>query len=359
MAAGDFSASYLPDVLVRQEEIWADGRNTRELQHPEAALQGVLSRQQVTFDPILRGDQCVGFKAAWLKSGNTTVVDNSAGASDLENCDITGAEIESVSATYAPNIAFRTSFEVRDDECKDLFAAQDKIAYAMLNAKTQLKKSLSASLIAFLNSNASASEYTIARGAIHHTLSGSVQQIDPSLWNSDLLSEFFLHAEWNKFNNPYILSGSNFIKDFWIDPYRVDVAKTSQNVYRQGPFDMVFDPRNVDTVNATKRSYLIDAGALGFFCKNNNAATVAEEITADTFRYQERDMSLTITNGGQSLPLTYDIYMKRGCHVKNGNARVPGWTFEVQLLGGLHAAPPDNDGKNGITIFDQVEEVAS
>lgn len=357
MAAGDFSASYLPDVLVRQEEVWADGRNTREVRHPEAALQGVLSRQMVNYDPILRGSECVGFKATWLKSANTTVVDNSDELSDLANCDITGAEIESVSTTYAPNIFLRHTFMVTDDECKDLFDAQTKIAYAMLNAKTQLKKTLSSKLIAFLNANASASKYTIALGGIHHTLTGTVQEIDPSLWTPDLLAEFDLHAQWHELDNPYILTGSNFYKDFWLTPFRSENSKTTHDVYPGGPFDFIFDARNVDTVNATKRSYLIDAGSLGFFVKNYNAATAPEEIKSDLWRYQERDMSVTVMNGGQAIPLTYDVYMSRGCYIKGGKARVPGWTFEVQLNGGMHVAPADLDGDNGILAFDNKTQV--
>lgn len=360
MAAGDFSASYIPDVLVKQEQVWADSRADRELQHPEDALQGVLARQQVSFDPILRGGECVGYKAAWLKSGNTTVVDNSAGGSNLENCNITGDELESVSTTYAPNISLRATYQVKDDECKDLFDAQEKIARGALNAKTQLKKTLSTKLIGILNANGSASNFTIAEGAIHHTLSGVVHQIAPTDWTSDLIAEFMLHAAWNKFNAPYLINGSNFYKDYFLTPYRTDFGnQDAQGAYRQAGIDMVFDPMNVDGVNGTKRTYMVDAGALGFFCKNYNGSVTAEQITADRFRWQERDMSLTFVNAGQTIPVTFDVYMERGCHVKNGTARVPGWTFEYQLNAGIHIAPPDGDSKNGITIFDKVAEVTS
>lgn len=361
MAAGDFSPSYMPDVLVKQQEMWAAGRSDRDLNHPEVGLQGVLSRQQVTFAEILRGDQCVGFKAAWLKSSANTVTDNSDSESNIEDCDLSGVEMESDSQTYAPNVFLRTSFMVTDDECKDLFTAQEKIARGMLDAKTKLKKTLSEKLVAFLNSNASASDFTIAKGAIHHTLDGVVHEIAPSDWNSDLLAEFQLHSDYNDLQSPYMLTGMNFWKDFWLTPYRTDFAKDkAQNVYQQGPFDIIFDPRNVDSVNdPAKRTYLIDAGALGWFSKNYNLSVTPDEIANDVYRYQESDMSLTFQNGGQSLPLTYDVYMKKGCYIKNGKARVPGWTFEVNLMGGLHVAPPDANDKNGIFAFDQIEAEAS
>src|SRR5690606_10057660 len=242
---------------------------------------GVLERQAVTFDPILMGDQCVGYKAAWLKA-SVSVTDNSDGESDLDACDMQGTEIESDNATYAPNISLRTGpILVKDDECKDMFDMQEKIARAMLTAKTELKKSLTQTLLTWLNANASASDYTIAYGAIHHTLNGVVQEIDPTEWTSDILAEFNLHAQYHKLNNPYILTGRNLYKDFWLTPFRTDFGNdAAQGVYTQGPYDLIFDPRNIDVFNSVDRTYFIDAGALGFFVKNYNSSTTPEQITA-------------------------------------------------------------------------------
>ena len=136
MAAGDFSASQMPLVLLKQTRIFLGGarvnsqRNDSRLQTVKAVLENQTARPI----PVMTGRECTGVKITWLKACDESVVDCADGGFTAV-CDITGPEIESVAETLPNNLCLSKSFTVTDDECNDLFTYEDKMAEALLNAK--------------------------------------------------------------------------------------------------------------------------------------------------------------------------------------------------------------------------------
>ena len=160
MAIGDFSASFLSEVQVRIDAVFANGRNQKELSYPMPALRSMLDRQNVSWNPILLGNRCVGMRADWLKDCQAPSLLDPKDA----DCTITGQPIESVKQDYAPNFAEIETFRVTDDECKDVYTAQDKIAYNMATKSVKLARKVSQRLIAFLNANAQTNAWPDAPG---------------------------------------------------------------------------------------------------------------------------------------------------------------------------------------------------
>src|SRR5688572_15241225 len=130
MAAGDFTASVLPDAIFKLNEIFAGERYTPELNKDIDTIMALATRQTAKFDKLdilIDVLNCQGAKVVFLKSCTNTAVD--IVATPIDSCDITGAEAESSSITLANNLGYRDSFKVLESDCKDSFSPADKIAH--------------------------------------------------------------------------------------------------------------------------------------------------------------------------------------------------------------------------------------
>lgn len=349
MAAGDFSASQMFAVKTRQEAIFADPRSNRELKRPVGTVAAVGANQQVTWNPIMKGRNCVGVQAYWLKKCTDTVVDFTSGNA-LANCDISATQIESDSLTLSPTFKLRDTFVVYDDQCADHIDAQEKIAWAALRTKVALEEKLNQKVIAFLNANKMVNQFTPASGSIGvaaGTPAGSETRVDPAYWNEDIIAEFDLASEFNELNSPYIVNGTNLRSAFFNAAYNVRNDDEKDQIAKFQHFDMYFDSRVINGVTTRKSTFIIDSGALGLWIQNENANDVPESQSdrKAMFTWRENSLNLSYRDGNSLVPVAFDVYMYKDCTVASNGARRWGWFFEYNLRGGIAVGPADcNDG---------------
>src|SRR5690625_4883595 len=100
MAAGDFTATQLGDIVAEVQEIFLGERHKQGIRKKTDAAQRILENQQVNLTPLYRGglddnNNCIGFEVTQLKNCDTTVDD-----CDITSCTLDGIEIESVAEQY-------------------------------------------------------------------------------------------------------------------------------------------------------------------------------------------------------------------------------------------------------------------
>lgn len=348
----NFDASRLPDILLKQDEMWQDPRSKRELQHPLVTAQVLLENQLVTWTPVMKGRQCIGVSATWLKSCEDNSIDCEATGNSDVDCVIDGRPIQSDSATYKPNICLKDSFAVWDDECADAFSFEEKFAYAMLKAKLNLEKRINTKMIAFLEANTMQNRYTDTYG----TIAPTETSFPSALWTADLMAEFDITAEFNEINAPIIISGTNLKNAVYNASFNQLNDDQRDQAAKFGDFDIFFDPRNVNTTTGQRSTFMIDQGSYGFFVKNEftNEIPVNQGDDKNTMTYMERSMSLNYRDGNATIPLTFDVYVQRKCKIADiGNTKKRRWgTFvEINFNGGIHLAPADCEGGTGMLEF--------
>lgn len=359
MAAGDFSASQMPDVLVRATEMWADPRTKYELKPIVKTAKSVLANQLVGFDPIMKGNKCIAVSAAWLKSCSDTVTDLTA--TTIASCTLTGAELESAKLTYNPTLNFVKGFTVWDDECKDEFEWRDKMAFGFLKAKASLRKQLNASTLAFLFANRTQNLYTGGTGNIV-TAGSQHTEFDAAYWTPDLIAEFDITREVNQMSeSSYLLSSTNLRSAYFNAQYNAANADQKDEALKLGHYPIYFDSVNVDAATSAKSTFLVDPSALGFFHWNQYDNTAPQNMNdpSNTHVWKMPDDEIIYMDGTTAVPLEYDVEMQAVCKVDENGVGVRygrryGMVANVYLRGGLILGPGDCAGGKGIIEFRNV-----
>lgn len=349
MAAGDFTASSLSDIQLKQAQMFKEGRHLRELTYPAHALKAFLERQRVAWHPILKGEKCIAVEASWLKD---CAADGTTDGEDV-TCDIAGLQIESDNEQYKPTFSLREIFAVTDDECRDMFAFQEKVAYSMLVKKTKLIKRFTTAFAAFIAAGATASVF-VPEGMTNNAGTLEFAPIDA---NPSFLAKIALAAEMNRFENYYLLSGITF----WESKYNAQFEKLNDDQRDReakfNAFDMFWDPLNFQRLSIPNKMFMIEAGSAGFFPQNDYMSLSPTELTSENWTWREK-IDLKYADDARLQDVYIDVRMTRECIVQekdHRNTPKAGWHFELLLSGGLILGPTDCTGGQGIIELEQVE----
>lgn len=351
MAAGDFSASNMADIIVEQRKLFADPRTDRELKHPVNSAKALLENQQVRFIPQMLDGTCIAVKAVFLKNTDNTIIDASVTA---ETCEIAGAEGESDSVTYNPNIHIYKEFSVSNKDCKDTFTYEQKLAREFMRNKVLLERSINDRTISFLSASAMNNGYTDTEG----TITGPITNFPKSMWTEDLLGEFRLTAEMNKIYNPVLLTGTNF----YVNRYHADFdARNDDERDRLAKYaawsNFYFDPLNIRSVLAKDSTFMFEPGAAAFWNKRNVTSTTPIEWKDkdNTIVWSEPSLNLKYRDGNVLKDAYFDVYSRTQCIVTAGNRLDVKTSFRFVFQGGLILAPSGTSG-SGILEFVKVAD---
>lgn len=361
MAAGDFTASHLPDILVAKDRVFTGDRHRQGIIKDVSALNTILGRQLVDWNPFYEraglntGRSCIGAKAIWLKDCDDSVAD----CGTLSDCNLTGPELESDSQIYAPNLCFEKSGSVLDNQCKDAFDKATKIGLKMANIMAALEQELQARAIAFLYANAQQNRYTGTYGTIETVgvEGANTTTFTAEEWKSDIIAELIATAENNDFYNYYLLSGKNLWSQAFISQYREGCCNTDKLVTGDGPIDIFFDLKNIDIANGgTQTSIMVDAGALGYFNVTDyeNESPVPFTQGSDLSVWRVPSSRLSYMNGERLEPVYFDFEIQETCKIDSvRNKKYVETVVLGRHQGGLALAPPTcNESDTGILTFE-------
>lgn len=356
MAAGDFSASVLPDAIFKLNEIFAGERYTPELNKDIDTIMALATRQTAKFDKLdvlLDVLDCRGAKVVFLKSCTNTAVD--IVATPIDSCDITGAETESASITLANNLGFRDDFKVLESDCKDAFTAADKIAHEMASKMANIEEKLNLAGIAFLTANEQP-----AADPLDYTETGNVMNVPSDAWKPELLADMYIIAKLSNLYNPFIISGSNLFGAHFLSDFKSASTPNVDTILKTGgPFgDIVFDIKNIDTTVGANATFLVDPSSYAFWSSNQYSNTAPEPFTKGStlYKWRQRAPRLMWNNNGKLEPVYFDMEMQESCEVVSG-VKYPVHVFNIIFRGGLQLGPQVCDAdETGILQFNELVE---
>ncbi len=354
MAAGDFSASQMPDIVRRIRELFDEPRSYRELQQPIESIKAIVENQRVNWgDPVTDGTKCIGVNGVFLRDCN----DNTTSCADEETptitCTVDGDEIESDGILYKPNGCIYETFSVYDDECKDILTFNEKMAFAMASKEMKILERLNKESIAFLLANTQDNTASNTGGTV---VDGNTYFDATDFSSPDILAEFAYIAAQLDVVNPIMLTGRNFYNMLYNANFEKLNDDQRDRWAKLQNWDWYFDIKNFDIVAQELATLMFDAGALGFYTVNqfHNLAPMNILDSQNTHIYRYNSQKLSWRNGSGSVPAAFDVTMQRKCRV-SGTAPLQqrrwGWAVEMKLTYGLHLGPTDCNGGTGIIKF--------
>ena len=354
MPAGTFTASNMPDVLLKQHLLFDKGRLNVQRKNPRInSAKAVFENQTFRTELVMTGTECTGVKVAWLKVCDDVVVDNSV---TPMSCILGGAESESVGATIAPNFFFYKDFVVTNKQCNDLYTYEDKMAENMLKYKIfleeQLNKKVNATL---LGAAMPASDYD-------GVLPIGWTEDDPAFVfpygesiSDKTLSEMLVIADMSNIESPVWIGDATWQASTTLAKYGNnqggEVHDTSGLLTEMGNF--YFDAKTMNLIGADYGKIIgFDPGNVGIWTINEYDNEVPQPFGDGVkWVWREQSMNLKDQNGN---PIFFDAIMESSCII--GNNGMPRLSTKVRLVlrGGVVVGPGEcNDADTGIIYMKQ------
>jgi hypothetical protein len=323
-------------VIFKVNEIFAGDRYSPELNKDIDTIQALATRQTAKFDQVdvlLDVLDCRGAKVVFLKSCTNTATD--IVETPIDACDLTGAETESVSLTLANNLGYKDTFKVLGSDCKDKFTVSDKIAHLMAAKMANIEEKLNLAGIAFLTAN----EQPVA-DPLEYGETGNVVNIPTDSWAPELLAEFAVMAKLSNLYNPFIISGSNLYVANFLAQYRSASSPSVDSVLTVGPFDIIFDIKNIDSTVGANATFLVDPSAYAFWPSNQYDNTTPQPFSQGSTLYvwKQRAPRLMWNNNGNIEPVYFDMETQEVCEVVSG-VKYVNRVFAIIFRGGLQLGP--------------------
>ena len=330
MAAGDFSASTLPDVIIKINEMFSGVRHTPELNQPIDTVKALAERQTVRFDKtdvLLDHMDCRGAKTVWLKSCTNDVVDASTYLS------------------LANNLAYVATFEVSEEDCADAFSASEKISYLMAVKMAMIEKKINDAAIAFLIANNQA-----FADDLDYAVDGSnVLQVNAADITPAFLADVAIMAELSNLYSPFIVTGKNFYTAKFLSEYRS--AGSDHVDGALGAFPIIWDVKNIDTTAGADTTFVVDPSSYAFWSSNQyqNESPVSRGDAQGTMIWKQRSARLMYKNGSALVPVYFDVEYQKVCQVAPAGTVTINHAFRIVFRGGLQLGPQVCDsGDTGI-----------
>lgn len=335
-------------ILESINKMWADARQYRDAETDIESVRAIAENQTIKLDQVMVNGDCRAYEVTWLKrcGSSATPTGSLANAS----CQLSADEVDSDKKTYNIASGFQDKFMVWDDECKDKFAAEEKIAYALMDCFKNLKTKVNEAAVAFLEANLQENVYDYGLG----TVDGDTTYLPPNLWTPDIIAEFALTAKMNKIKDVVTLSGTNLWNAIFNSAYNASNDNQRDQLRKFQHFKRWYqDPMSVDTLAGGKATYLWDRGLVAFYTKNDYAHESPRNNNdpLNTITYSMPDKELGFMNNGIWQPAKYDINSQVVCKtLANGTKRF-GRIFQVLLHFNLITSPSDCAGDTGILKF--------
>lgn len=373
MAAGDFSASVLDDVIVKINEVFSGGPHMYEMIDSTETVRALAENQASRPHPVMVNDTCIGVEVKYLKSGrdvaNLTYNGTGSSPSNSLACDLqTGFESESATQTYNNNLLIYDVADVDLRDCNNVFQAVDKRAMAVAKTLRNVRKALNEKCVTFLNTNKQTNiDSELASGYISTqsgavTLNGAATEVQ--VIGDDALSweSFAVMQDIARLNNlpedAILVAGRHFFRtEFLNSPYFASNDDARAAAARYTNMMPYFDIRSMDLTigSGSKAAFVVDPNAYVMWCNVVNMPGM-NQIHYDKWETTFEDPIIRIVGpNGQLQPLTYNVVLQQLCDSRDAVYKhVIKERWEIRFQGGLAAAPAGTSSETGILKFTAV-----
>jgi hypothetical protein len=324
MSAGINTCALLAKVQLSADSIWADNAKNKDYIGNVEALTAIRENQTVRFAELENPmkDKTVTLYWPELCDTETTTC--------TDDCTPGGTKPGTTCQDYTLNICREVDFSVDEKTYRALAPTfEEAVAASLLSKMTTLDNYLASLAVTALDAGKGVNAYTGGKG----TVAGFSTTIPAAYWNASLFGYLSLTAKVNKFNSPYLISGTNLYEAaFNANANSANgEGKGASNLFKTMP--TYFDVFNIDGTQG-QVTYLVNRNALAFVSKtyNNWSATDARVEkwggpgSSTGSRYQIESKNLP--------GVFYDVIYKIAC---SGNEITHNW--KIQFNGGIFRNP--------------------
>lgn len=346
-----FTASQLYNAQNKLDEMFMGKRFDAHLNKPCPSLIAALERQTAKFNPILTETrETRGVEVSFI-TGDITV--NDSATTPVESCTVGGEEAATAKIVIQPTEDQWVEFLIMDNEVNNKFTIEDLFADRMARSMSELRVKWNNKILAWWNSNIMLPTLHAGDG----TLSGNVVQVaKATLSSADYIATAQAIAEENDVYDAFMISA----RMFWIEKYK-SMFKTSAccsvDALFDGPFDIVFDLKNLDSMVGTDAVLMIDPGSYAIWSHNDFFNDTPEDRANSTTTFRMKDPILSFNNGGKKESVYYDVIVQKKCVISQDEFPVRerwGTAFRIHKRWGKSLAPDPGGFGSGIIEFNGV-----
>ena len=345
MAAGDFSNTVLKALQFKTDQVWEGERRNQEFMAETSTIEALRANQNASvniFEGTAERDNNA-VEISWLVSSGITGTQDSASA-----CTPSGTELESGKKTYtlsfdkeaATPLKVKRWGELRDNIMDD----GSQVALGLLKMDKELSEQINTSaharLVSFKGQN------KMPTGTLEGwDITTANTYIDSAKWDENLFVEMAISNRWNKYSNPFMIHGMNYLKDSAI--YGFDRVNDNERdkILKLTQFPHYFDPVTFATQSVSNNSYMVDANSVAFASKHYHTSVTQQKADVVTFPYESRNLpgvtfDVTVTsvceNSEDGKRETYsDVYQMRAKYdIFNAPTIVTGDTGVLEIIKG-------------------------
>ncbi len=324
MSAGINTCALLAKVQLNADAIWSDSAKQKDYLGEVETLTAIRDNQTVRFAELENPmkDKTVTIYWPELCDTETTTC--------TDDCTPGGTKPGTTCQDLTLNVCREVDFSVDEKAYRAIATTfEEAVAQSLLAKMKVLDEYLASLAVTALDAGKGVNAYTGGKG----TVAGFDTTISPAYWNSSLFGYLSLVAKVNKFNAPYLISGTNLYEanfNALANSANAD-GKGASALFKTLP--IYFDVFNIDGTQG-QATFLVNRNALAFVSKtyynwsasDSRAMKYGGEGSAAGFRYQVESKNLP--------GVFYDVIYKIAC---SGNEITHNW--KVQFNGGIFRNP--------------------
>lgn len=324
MSTGINTCASLPKVQLIIDNVWADSAKQKDYIANVDVAQGIRQNTTVHIAELENPVKDRTVTVYWPEFCGAVT------QACTTDCDAGGNKPGTQCKDYALTMCREVGFSVDEKTYRSLAPTfEEAIAVSFLANMQALDEWIATQFVSKLHLNKGVNAYTGGKGVV----SGFQTNVAASYWSASLLGYLSLVAKKNKFNAPFVVSGTNLYEAYWQAQQNANNADGSgaKNMFNTLP--IFFDIFNVDSVmDPSLVSFLVNKNALAFHNKAYYNWGVSDEMAK---KYTSAGFERVYKMESKNLPgVFYDVTYKIVC---SGNEFTHSW--KIKFNGDIFVNP--------------------
>ena len=366
MAAQNVSTGDLNDVQILLSEMYAGDTPSKYpfkdfIGTARAILENNDGRPSTTM--VMADGECIGTQVHWLTKGATSLSYSGTGSSPSLslNCDLAAGEgAIADNQTYENNVVKISNVNILDNVCGNIWDFQKLSAHQLARAMFDIRASLNASCISFLDGAKSAvnNDDDVTDGNVDGvSFASSVFDVSSTVlpWNDpDSLTVLGTIIANNAMDTAFWVGGRNSFYNAIVNSQYHRLNDNERDQVRFDEYNMFFDVKNLDSTLTGKNLFGVGVGSYLFWNTEVYESTQFTPIDENKWVAMVPDPVLRYKNStGALVPVMYNVVYQKVCSARNSSSlkHQMSHVYEVRLQGGLVQAPASEDNHTGILKF--------
>jgi hypothetical protein len=326
MSANVNSCATLAKVQLIMDSQWSDSAKQKDYIANVDVARAVRENQSVRIVDLENPQKDKTVTLYWPEFCAATT------ASCSDDCTPGGTKPGTVCQDYTLSMCREANFSVDEKAYRSIATTfEEAVAVSLLANMQALDEWIAGQFVSKMASGKGVNAYTGGKGSV----SGFTTSVPAAYWNANLMGYLALVAKKNKFNAPYLVSGTNLYEAYWNAQMNSanSEGKGVKNMFDQ--FKLYFDVFNVDSVMSPDAvTFMLNKNALAFHSKAYWDWSATDQ-RADKFGGAGGSAGMKYKIESKNLPgVFYDVTYKIAC---SGNEITHNW--QLKFTGDIFRNP--------------------